>query len=56
MSPINDGKVIRLRVPELTEERRKDLVKTLKTVEEARVSIRMARRNANDLNQTKAQR
>lgn len=50
MSPINDGKVIRLRVPELTEERRKDLVKNIKkTVEEARVSIRMARRNANDL-------
>lgn len=49
MSPMNDGKVIRLKVPELTEERRKDLVKqTKKIVEEARVSVRMARRDANE--------
>lgn len=49
MTPINDGKVIRLKVPDLTEERRKDLVKqTKKIVEDARVSVRMARRDANE--------
>ncbi len=49
MAPMNDGKVIRLRVPELTEQRRKDLVKQAKNVgEEARVSIRMKRRDANE--------
>jgi len=49
MAPINDGKVIRLKVPDLTEERRKDLVKqTKKIVEEARVAVRMARRDGND--------
>lgn len=49
MTPMNDGKVIRLKVPELTEERRKDLVKqTKKVVEEARVAVRMARRDANE--------
>ncbi len=49
MTPQNDGKVIRLKVPELTEERRKDLVKSVKKiVEEARVAVRMARRDAND--------
>lgn len=49
LAPINDGKVIRLKVPELTEERRKDLVKqTKKTVEDARVAVRMARRDANE--------
>jgi len=49
MSPMNDGKVIRLKVPDLTEDRRKDLVKqTKKIVEDARVSIRMARRDANE--------
>lgn len=49
MTPMNDGKVIRLKVPDLTEERRKDLVKqTKKIVEEAKVAIRMARRDANE--------
>ena len=49
MAPINDGKVIRLRVPDLTEDRRKDLVKqTKKIVEDARVATRMARRDANE--------
>ncbi|MFZ4404168.1 MAG: ribosome recycling factor [Pseudobdellovibrionaceae bacterium] len=49
MAPINDGKVIRLKVPDLTEERRKDLVKqTKKIIEDARVAVRMARRDAND--------
>ena len=50
MSPINDGKVIRLKVPDLTEERRKDLVKqTKKIVEDARVAIRLVRRDSNEL-------
>ncbi len=50
MTPMNDGKVIRLKVPELTEERRKDLVKqTKKIIEDAKVSIRMARRDANEV-------
>lgn len=49
MTPMNDGKVIRLKVPDLTEERRKELVKqTKKIVEEGRVAIRMARRDANE--------
>lgn len=49
MAPINDGKVIRLKVPDLTEDRRKDLVKqTKKMVEDARVAVRMARRDANE--------
>jgi ribosome recycling factor len=49
MSPMNDGKAIRLKVPDLTEERRKELVKqTKKIVEEARVAVRMARRDANE--------
>lgn len=49
MAPINDGKVIRLKVPDLTEERRKDLAKQVKKIaEDARVSVRMARRDANE--------
>jgi ribosome recycling factor len=49
MNPQNDGKVIRLKLPDLTEERRKDLVKSIKkTVEDARVAIRLARRDANE--------
>lgn len=50
INPMNDGKVIRLRIPDLTEDRRKDLVKVVgKIAEEARVAIRMARRDANEL-------
>lgn len=50
MSPMNDGKVIRLKVPELTEERRKDLVKNIKKIcEDARVAVRMVRRDANEV-------
>lgn len=49
MAPMNDGKVIRLKVPDLTEERRKTLAKQVKQMaEDARVSIRMARRDANE--------
>lgn len=50
MTPSNDGQVIRLVVPQLTEERRRDLVKQVhKRVEEARVSTRNIRRDANDM-------
>ena len=49
INPNNDGKVIRLVFPELTEERRKELVKTVKKyTEEAKVQIRNARRDAID--------
>ena len=47
ISPQNDGKVIRLNFPPLTEERRKELVKTVKKyTEEAKVQIRNVRRDA----------
>lgn len=49
LSPQNDGKVIRLAFPPLTEERRKELVKTVrKYSEEAKVQIRNVRRDAMD--------
>lgn len=49
LTPINDGKVIRISIPPLTEERRKDLVKVARKYgEEARVAVRNVRRDAND--------
>ena len=55
INPSNDGKCIRLVFPELTEERRKELVKIVrKKGEEAKVAIRSIRRDAND--QIKKQR
>ena len=49
IAPQNDGKVIRLNFPPLTEERRKELVKNVKKYsEEAKVQIRNARRDAMD--------
>ncbi|MCW1926933.1 ribosome recycling factor [Bhargavaea beijingensis] len=49
LTPANDGNVIRLAVPALTEERRKELVKLVKKdAEEGKVSIRNIRRDAND--------
>ena len=49
ITPSNDGSVIRLVFPELTEERRKELVKDVKKKgEEAKVAIRNIRRDAND--------
>lgn len=49
ITPSNDGKVIRLVFPELTEERRKELVKDVKKKgENAKVAIRNVRRDAND--------
>lgn len=50
LTPINDGKVIRIPIPELTEERRKELVKHVrKAAEEFRVSVRNHRRDANEM-------
>lgn len=50
LTPSNDGKVIRLTIPQLTEERRKDLVKQVKKItEEFRVAVRNVRREANDI-------
>ena len=49
INPSNDGSVIRLVFPELTEERRKDLVKEVKKkAEESKVAIRNIRRDGND--------
>ncbi|UTA67224.1 ribosome recycling factor [Emticicia sp. 21SJ11W-3] len=49
LSPANDGEVIRLNIPPLTEERRRDLVKRVKgEIEVARVNIRKVRQEAND--------
>lgn len=49
INPSNDGKIIRLNIPQLTEERRKDLTKIVKkTAEESKVALRNERRNAND--------
>lgn len=50
LNPSNDGKTIRLVFPELTEERRKDLVKDIKKkAETAKVAVRNIRRDANEL-------
>lgn len=49
LNPMNDGKIIRVPVPPLTEERRKDMVKHLnKVLEEHRTAIRNIRRDGND--------
>ncbi|MFO8192296.1 MAG: ribosome recycling factor [Bacillota bacterium] len=49
LTPSNDGNVIRLAIPQLTEERRKELVKFVrKKAEESKVIIRNIRRDAND--------
>ena len=49
LNPVNDGKVLRLAIPQLTEERRKELVKQVKKIsEEYRVAIRNSRRDAID--------
>lgn len=50
LNPIGDGKVIRLNIPQLTEERRKELVKNVKKIaEEFRVAIRNIRRESIDI-------
>ena len=49
LTPMNDGKIIRINIPTLTEERRKQLVKAVKKkAEEAKISIRNIRRDANE--------
>ena len=49
INPQIDGQTIRLRIPDLTEERRKDLIKVLKNMgEKSKVSIRNIRREANE--------
>jgi len=55
LTPSNDGSLIRLQIPMLTEERRKDLVKQLhKKVEDGRVEIRTLRRHGQDELRTKS--
>src|SRR3954447_15274839 len=49
LNPTNDGSIIRISIPALTEERRKELVKVVKKeAEEAKIAIRNIRRDAND--------
>jgi len=49
INPQTDGQTIRLRIPDLTEERRKDLIKVLKNMgEKGKISIRNIRREANE--------
>ncbi|MBT8042018.1 MAG: ribosome recycling factor [Pontiella sp.] len=49
ITPMNDGRLIRVPIPELSEERRKDMVKMAsRATEEQRVSVRNIRRDAND--------
>jgi ribosome recycling factor len=49
LNPANDGKIIRVPIPALTEERRREFVKMLhRMAEEARVAIRHVRKEAND--------
>jgi len=50
LNPVNDGKMIRISMPPLTEERRKDLVKVAKKfTEEAKVAVRNVRRDLNEV-------
>ena len=49
INPQIDGQIIRLRIPDLTEERRKDLIKVLKNMgEKGKIAIRSIRREANE--------
>jgi len=48
LNPVNDGKIIRVPIPEISEERRRDLVKVIRKIsEEAKVAVRNVRREAN---------
>jgi len=50
LTPMNDGKIIRISIPPLTEERRRELAKTAKKMgEEGKISVRNHRREANEL-------
>jgi ribosome recycling factor len=49
LNPVNDGKIIRISIPPLTEERRKELVRVAKKyTEDAKIAIRNVRRDMND--------
>ncbi|GBE30639.1 MAG TPA: ribosome recycling factor [Bacteroidetes bacterium] len=49
LNPVNDGTIVRINIPSLTEERRKDIVKVIhKNAEEARQAVRQVRRDGND--------
>lgn len=49
VNPTNDGNIIRIPIPQLTEDRRKEIAKSIKKMgEEAKISIRQARKEAND--------
>lgn len=49
ITPVNDGKVIRLQIPQVTEERRKELTRTVRKMgEDTKVAVRNLRRDAND--------
>lgn len=49
LTPVNDGKVIRIQIPQLTEERRHEIIRVARRyAEESRVSVRNARRDANE--------
>ena len=49
LTPLNDGKLVRINIPPLTEERRKELVKVIKRMEEeSKVAMRNIRRDANE--------
>lgn len=49
ITPANDGKVVRLQIPQVTEERRKELTKVVKKLgEDAKVAVRNMRRDSND--------
>jgi ribosome recycling factor len=49
LNPVNDGKIVRINIPQLTEERRKDLVKLVRKMsEEGKVKLRNLRRDANE--------
>ncbi len=50
LNPMSDGKILRIAIPPLTEERRKELVKVVKRMaEDAKVALRSIRRDANDM-------
>jgi ribosome recycling factor len=49
LTPLNDGKIVRINIPPLTEERRKELVKVIKRMEEeCKVAMRNIRRDVNE--------
>ena len=50
LNPASDGQIVRIAIPALTEERRKEMAKLAKSIgENAKISVRNARRDANDM-------